>query len=168
MRKEHFQYLVIALGVLAPVAIVLYSLRSEDKLDPPGVLEQKVLNAASTAERIDAAKGLICHGPAARREVRRALAQSRQNDPEVRACLLQATMAIRDWRSLPEIFAAMGDSDTTIRGRAGAAAQQIMGADFQFRAADPSEKRAAILTVMRREYDLVKARYPEFYPEQEE
>jgi hypothetical protein len=167
MTKEHVYYVVIALGFLAPV-IYLVSSSSGDKLEPPGVLEQKVLNGKSTDERTNAAQGLIRHGAVARKEVRRALAASRESEPEVRAYLLQAAMNIKDWRSLPEMFVAMEDSDEVVRGRAAAAAAKIMGMDFGFRATDPPEKRAKILAEMRREFKVVEPKYSTFYSDQEE
>ena len=51
-------------------------------------------------------------------------------------------MAIKDWRSMPEIFEAMG-SDPVVRGRAAAAAVAITGIDEKFLANEPLEKREA-------------------------
>jgi hypothetical protein len=168
MQKEHIYFGIIALGILAPVIYFVTAFSSGEKLDSPGVLEEKVLHGESVDERVNAAQGLIQHGTAARKEVRRALAASRQNDPEVRAYLLQAAMGIKDWRSLPEMFAAMEDPDATIRGRGATAAVKIMGMDFGFRANDPPEKRKKILAEMRREYKASEPKYPQFYSDQEE
>jgi len=168
MRKEHVYYVVIALGVLAPVIYIAGASSLAGKLEPPEVLEQKVLHGNSTEERLAAAKGLIQHGASARKEIRRALADSRQNDPVVRACLLQAAMQIQDWRSLPEVFEAMGDPDVEVRGAAAAAAVRISGLNDGFLANDQPEKREKIREKMRLEFEAVKHRYLKFYPDQEE
>jgi hypothetical protein len=168
MKKEYLYYGIIALGVVVPAIYFLGLSGSGKNLVPPGALEEKVLHGESTDQRIEAAKGLIQHGPAARKEIRRALAGSRQNDAEVRILLLQAVASIEDWRSLPEIFVAMEDPDKAIRGRAGAAARVIMGMHVQFRADDPPEKRAKDLEIIRDEYKAMVPRYPKYYRGQEE
>ncbi len=168
MRKEHVYYGIIALGVLAPLIYLLRGSASATKLDPPGVLVEKVLHGDSVDEQVSAAKGLILHGAAARKEIRRALAASHESDPQVRAYLLQAVTQAKDWRSLPEIFAAMEDPDAVVRGRAAAAAVKIMGKDYGFRANDPPEKRAKILATIRHDAEALKSRYMKFYSDQEE
>ena len=62
----------------------------------------------------------------------------------------------------------MEDDDPLVRGRAGAAARQIMGVDFHFRANDPPEKRAKALAAIKSEYQAAIGRYKLFYAEQEE
>lgn len=170
MKREHFYYVIIASGALAPAIYMacVWASNSARKLDPPEVLKEKVLHANSTEERLAAAKAMMRHGTAARKEIRETLAASRQSEPEVRACLLQAAMAIKDWRSLPEIFEAMGDPDATVRGRAAAAAVAISGIDDKFLANDPLEKREKIREKMRRECESLKSRYAKFYSDQEE
>ena len=170
MKKEHVYYFVIALGAVIIMTYFtgFFSSSSAAKLDPPDVLKETVLHGTSTAEQLAAAQELIQHGPAARKEIRETLAASRQSDPQVRACLLQAVLVIKDWRSMPEVFEAMGDPDPEVRGWAAAAAVAITGLKGGFLANDPPEKRAAILAKMRRDYESVKSRYPKFYPDQEE
>lgn len=175
MQKQHVYCLVIALGIVAPIVSCYLCQSTEEKLDPPEVLSERVLNEDSTEAQVEAARELVRYGeptrtdyqPAARREIRRALARSHGKDPEVRKTLLQAAMKMRDWRSVPEVFKAMEDPDPAIRGRAGAAARIIMGADFYFRANDPPEKRAEIIAVMKREYERMQSIYPIVYPDQE-
>ena len=168
MKREHVYYLVIALGALVTVCYFTGFSSSAAKLDPPQVLAERVLHGNSTPEQVAAAQGLIQHGPAARKEIRETLAASRQCDPQVRACLLEAVLVIKDWRSMPEIFEAMGDPDPLVRGRAAAAAVAITGIKNGFLANDPPEKREQIRAKMRREYESVKSRYRGYYPDQEE
>ena len=89
MKKEYVYYIIIALGVLAPTIYFVSSSFSAKKLESPAVLEEKVLHGSSKEVRVAAAKGLIQHGPAARQEIRRALAASHDSDPEVRVYLLR-------------------------------------------------------------------------------
>ena len=171
MKKEHVYYVMIALGVLAPTIYVLYTIGGglfAKNLESPAVLEEKVLHGSSVEERVAAAKGLIQHGAAARKEIRRALGASHDSDPEVRVYLLQAVTVIKDWRSLPEIFAAMEDPDVTVRSRAAAAAMKIMYSDSGFRAEDPPEKRKKVLATIRRDPEYLERKYKKFYPDQKE
>jgi hypothetical protein len=169
MKKEYVYYVVIALGALTVVNYFTgFFTSSAARLDSPRVLAEKVLHGDSTAERLSAAQGLIQHGPAARKEIRETLVASRGSDPQVRVCLLQAVLAIKDWRSMPEVFEAMRDPDPLVRGGAAAAAVEITGLKNGFLANDPPDKREKIREKMRRDYESVKSRYRSYYPDQEE
>jgi len=61
--------------------------------------------------------------------------------------------AMRDEDSMPSLLRAMEDSDPLIRGRAGAAVQKIMKADYYFRAEDPPHRRAETLAEIRRVWE---------------
>jgi hypothetical protein len=99
---------------------------------------------------------MIRHGRRARVEVGRALANYRGEEPEVLVPLVQATMKAGSWQSLPRLFQLMEHSDPRIRGKAGAAASGLMGADYYFRADDSPEKREEILARMRVIYERMK------------
>jgi hypothetical protein len=169
MKREHVYYAVIALGVLVVFCYFTgFFFSSSTRLESPQMLAEKVLHGSSTAEQVAAAQGLIRHGSAARKEIRETLAASRGSDPQVRVYLLQAVLSIKDWRSMPEIFEAMGDPDPQVRGGAAAAAVAITGLNDGFLANDPPEKRELIRKKMRREYEAVKSRYRTYYADQEE
>jgi hypothetical protein len=168
MRRAYAYLLAIGLGLLVLSLWLHGCWRSAEKLDTPAALAQRVRDGASTEERVAAARGLTRCGAAARQEIRRALAESRDAPPEVRCALLEAAMKIRDWRSLPEVFAAMDDADVAVRGRGGAAAREISGADNRFRADDPPEKRGKLVNELREAFQRSGSNYAKAYPDQEE
>ena len=147
--RNTLYYPILGAGVLIGVVVLGIWLWSRDRLDPPEVLADRILNSPSAEERAAAARDMIRHGTRAREEIGRVLAGYQGDEPEVMVPLLQAAMKARTWQSLPQLFELMEHSDPRIRGKAGAAASRIMGADYYFRADDPPQQRAEVLTRMK-------------------
>ena len=170
MERQHIYVLVggvgIAMAATMAVVIAYCYVPSDERLDSPAVLEEKVLHGDTTEEQVQAARDMIRHGEAARVQIRRALTEYQGDAAEVKAPLLMATMKTKDWRSMPKVFKMMEDPDPLVRGRAGAAAREIMGGDCFFRANDPPEKRAKIIELMKEEYQIMLPRYHEYYTDQ--
>lgn len=168
MRREPIYYAVIGVGVLAIVGVVVWNTWPEQRepLPPPQVLAEQLDNATTKEERVEAARAFIRHGDAARVEVRAALEQHKQYEAEVVAPLLQATMKNRDYRSLPTLIDLLEDEDPNVRGRAGAAIQKILGADFGFRANLPKEEREKIIEFIKQDYEQARPRLPVVYESQ--
>ena len=169
MDKQYVYYGVIAGGVLVMVAVAVFSLlgESEEPLDPPAVVERRLTTGETKDTKIKAARDLVRHGTRARMEIRRAVQQHEQYEPEVLAPLLQATMKTRDYRSMPELLELLEHEDPIVRGRAGAAVKKILGADLGFRAYDPPDKRAETIAKIRADYEVALPRMREFYGHQE-
>ena len=162
MRKTVY-YLILGAGVLTGIVVLAVGFWPEDRLDPPEVLEDRILNSPSVEEQAAAARDMVRHGRRARAEVGRVLAKYEGNNPDVMVPLLQAAMKARTWRSLPRLFQLMEDPDPRIRGKAGAAARKIMGADYYFRADDPPKERAEALARMKAIYEHMKPDLNGFY-----
>jgi len=127
---------------------------------------ERVETAPTEVERSQAARDLVRHGEAAREEIHTALVRKQPEEPEVIAPLLQATMKVRDHRSLPTAIDLLDHPDPLVRGRAGAAVREILGADFGFRANDPPEKRAKVVAMIKADYANAHQRIGEFYESQ--
>ena len=159
MKKEHVYYVMIALGVLAPTIYVLYTIggglfgkiSNHQRCSKRRFCMAVRLRSGWRGEGTDPARSGCPEGnppgPGA----------SHDSDPQVRVYLLQAVTVIKDWRSLPEIFAAMEDPDAIVRGRAAAAAMKIMDSDSGFRADDPPEKRKKVLATIRHDAEALKS-----------
>ena len=170
MKREHVYYAIIGAGLLTILGIALWQLQppQADPLDPPDVLVERLNSDASVDEKVEAARGFVRHGEAARREVRAALQQHEVYEPPVVAPLLDATMKNRDYRSMPVVLELLEHPDPQVRGRAGAAARRIMGADFGYRANAPVQEREEIIAVMREDYKNGLNGLYEFYRDQPE
>lgn len=156
--------LIIAGGVIAAlVSAVRWLWPDEPRLDPPQVLEEQVRSATSTEQKVEAARQLVRHGPQASPQIGRLLREYRADEPEVMVPLLEAAGKARRWQELPRLFELMEHPDVRIRGKAGAAARVIMGADYGFRATDPPQKRAEDLARMKAIYREMLPRLQEFY-----
>ena len=155
---------LIALGTLAVVALLLvWSLRPESSSPPQKLVDILLREETTSDEDVNAAYGLLQHGRMARAEIRHVLIHYGGDDPEVTEALLQAATTAREWRSLPRVFELMEHPDLQIRGRAGATARVIMGADFDFRAAHSPRRRAASIAMMKAEYEIARPVYEELY-----
>ncbi len=156
--------LIIAGGVIAAlVGAVRWLWPNEPRLDPPQVLEEQVLDASTTEQKVQAARQLVRHGPQASPQIGRLLQEYRDDEPEVMVPLLEAAGKARRWQDLPRLFELMEHSDPRIRGKAGAAARTIMGADYGFRATDPPQKRAEDLARMKAIYREMLPDLQQFY-----
>ena len=77
-----------------------------------------------------------------------------QDQPvESRAAAIEALGLTEDWSSIPVLLEICDDPNPLIRGRAGVALQRIIGADYQFRADDPPNKRQKAIETMRFIFD---------------
>ena len=167
MRNTGY-YLIVGAGFLTGIVVLCICFWPGRRLDPPEVLKHRILNSRSAEEKASAARDMLRHGARARVQVRRALAEYEGHDPGVIVPLLQATMKARDWRSLPELFKRMEHPHPRIRGKAGAAARMIMGADYYFRANDPPQKRKEVLARMIAIHERMLPDLQRFYEEQKE
>lgn len=161
--RQTIYYLILAAGALTAVVILSIRFWSIDRLDPPEVLEERILSSPQAEEKAAAAHDLVRHGKRARAEVGRLLSNYRDDDPQVMVPLLQAAMKARTWQSLPRLFDLMEHPDARIRGKAGAAASKIMGADYGFHADDPPKDRARVLAKMKAIYEQMKPDLQRFY-----
>jgi len=89
-------------------------------------------------------------------DLRKVVAES--TSPRARAAAIQALGAFNDFESMPAILAALDDSDSLVRGRAGVAAANLIGADYHFRADDPAPKRRAIIGAIAKSYEKMLKR----------
>jgi hypothetical protein len=159
----------IAAGILAAVFVVWWFLPSaSERLEPPEVLQERVLQGTTVEVQAEAAQAMVRHGPAAQPFIRQALAEYRGNDADVLVPLLQGAQRQRDWRNMNRLFELMEHADPRVRGKAGAAVVEIMGADYGFAASDPPAKRREVLGRMRAVYEKMKPKVEEYYRNQEQ
>jgi hypothetical protein len=156
--RQTIYYCVIGLGVLTGIVVLVRQFVSRERLDPPNVLAEQILENSPTEQRIRAAHDMVRHGSQARSEMHRVMSDLRTDDPEVMAATIEAAAAARCWQSLPRLFELMEHQDVRVRGKAGAAVGVIMGADYYFRAADPPEERAAKLALIKETYQHMNRR----------
>jgi hypothetical protein len=82
---------------------------------------------------------------------------------EVRAAAIQGLGEVADFESVPELLRLCNDPSPLVRGRAGAALCEILGADFPFEADLPAAQRAEVIDAMRRMYDQMRRHPPPKY-----
>ncbi len=167
MKRESIYYTVIGAGILVILAVVMWQFwpAANKPLDPPEVVAQRLDSSPTKEGKVQAAQDLVRHGPAAREQIRAAISHYEDYEPEVVAPLAQAAMKSEDYQSLPVLLRMMEDEDANVRGRAGAAVQRIMGADYGFRANMPADERARIIAQIQSEIVLFRDRFPEVYPQ---
>jgi hypothetical protein len=173
MRKEHLAIGGIVVGVFLFVCVIAYVAWPRQEMEPPEVLQEQIISGDSDEEKIAAAQKLIKHGRKARPQVRKTIESVQQQiakvekpkDTQVRlvAPLMQAAVSSGDWQSIPRLFDLMEHPDPRIRGRAGAAAQELLGADYYWRANDPPDKRKRLLNLMRDQYERMQGDLREHY-----
>ena len=83
--------------------------------------------------------------------------------PEVRAAAVQGLGEVADFESVPELLRLCNDPSPLVRGRAGAALCEILGADFPFKAEATPAERAETIDAMRRMYDQMRRHPPPKY-----
>ena len=156
---------ILIIAASAFVLTVLFWLwpAGEQPLDPPEEVAKRLETAKTTEEKVEAAQNLIRHGEVARTQIRFAIEQNTQAEPEVVAPLIQATVKSKDYHSLPTLIKLMESPDPVVRGRAGAAVQKLMGADYGFRAKMNSKERAKIIARIRAEHEFFKDRFAQVY-----
>lgn len=150
--RQTVYYVIIGLGILWGAVLLARWLWFGDRLAPPSVLADRILNAPSADEKISAARDMVRHGPAARSEMDRVLAGFRSDDPAVMVAVFEAAASAKCWRNLPKLFEWMEHPDARVRGKAASAVSAIMGADYFFRASDPPEQRAETLARIKMVY----------------
>ena len=136
---------------------------------PPQVLQERVVQGNSPEVQSRAAQDMVKYQPSeeARTSVHEALKEYRGNDPEVLVPLVQGVLKQRDYKSAPRLLDLMEHPDPRVRGKAGAALCEIMGADYGFRAADPPEKRREVLERIRAVYAKMAPKVERFYSQQQ-
>jgi len=112
-------------------------------------------------KRVAAVRDLSRHGYTAAPELRRVAQQA--TEPQVRAGAIQGLGEVRDWQSVDILIGELEHPDPLVRGRAGAALRKIMKVDFNFRAHDPADRRAAAIAHIRRLVNAARANGGAFY-----
>ena len=167
MKQSHLLGLACVAGVILLILLVWNFMGGvEPPLPPPAQLVDEVNSAATTEQRVAAARQLIRHGREARREVRSLLQSHSDYEPEVVAPIVQATGKNRDYRSMPLLLDLLDSPDPQVRGQSAVAVQKILGADFGFRANDPPEVRREVVKRMRADYAQALPRMQEYYSDQ--
>lgn len=164
--KSEIQYAIIGIGAITVLIVLGVSFWPSGGPPAPEEIVEQIETSPQVEQRAAAARQMVYHAPTARREVRQMLDKCDTTEPKVVVPLIEATMKSRDWRSVPRLFELMEHEDVRIRGKAGAAARVIMGADYFFRANDPPEKRAEKLALMRQSYQRMIPEFARVYPEQ--
>jgi hypothetical protein len=152
-RKIMQPVLFAAGGILFLVAVIVYWPRGSGGVDPQALARQ-ALEGATPQAREAAAVKLAALGERAHDLQVRVLNESR--DPNVRAAMIQGLAAQWEYGSMPAFLDAMNDESPLVRGRAGAAVQRMLGADFGFQYDDPPEKRKALIAGLRKEWEFLK------------
>ena len=146
--------LLIVLGVLLVVAVVVHGRRwlgsREEDLGPPEALAEEALQAPTLKQRESAALRMVRIGKPAVPHLNRVLVESKT--PEVRAACIQGLATHWYYEGMPALLDALEDDSPLVRGRAGAAVEKMLGADFGFRYNDPPEQRAKIVDTLRQEW----------------
>ena len=130
--------MIIGLGCLAVSSTVYFYCR-------PAVVGPEKSPPQSTAEQL---REILSGRPA-----KSSGASSQPPDGVARGRAAAKLGAMRDEDSMPCLLTAMEDEDPVIRGRAGAAVQKIMKADYYFRAEDPPKRRAEVLAEIKRVWE---------------
>ncbi len=143
--------------------LLVWFLTAKSSPAPQQLVDSLLHEETTTDEQVQAAHGLLRHGRNSRAEIRHVLIHYDGNKPEVIEALLQAATTAREWNSLPRIFQLMEHSDLQVRGRAGATARVIMGADFGFRAGHSPRRRAESIAMMKAEFEIARPVYEELY-----
>lgn len=154
---------VATLVVVGALVIVLWPQEAPQKSADDYLRD--VLEGETAAVRAGGAQGLLELGKQARAQIRRAIEEYEDGEVEVLLPLIRAVQRAEAWRGLPRLFDLMESTDRRIRGRAGAAAQQLMGAAYGFAAGAAEPERAAVIARMREAYEIpsYQARLQEFY-----
>ena len=158
-RRWFIAICALAVGVL----LLVWFLTAKSSPAPQQLVDSLLHEETTTDEQVQAAHGLLRHGRNSRAEIRHVLIHYDGNKPEVIEALLQAATTAREWNSLPRIFQLMEHSDLQVRGRAGATARVIMGADFGFRAGHSPRRRAESIAMMKAEFEIARPVYEELY-----
>ena len=131
MRRNFF----VVFGVLVALAVAVYGvlygwpvLFSGEQ--SPEELARSALEAPTPREQEEAVVQLAQFGTEAREQLRRVLAESKT--PRVRAACIRALAGQLDYDNMPAFLDALDDDSALVRGRAGAAVQQMLYADVAF------------------------------------
>jgi len=120
----------------------------------PDELVGVALESADPAEQEKAAVELAALGRPAMKHLQRVLAES-QSD-RVRAAVARGLASEPDYDSMPVLLDALADPSPVVRDRAGAAVQQLLGAEFQFAADAPPEERERDIAAIRKEWERLR------------
>jgi len=91
-----------------------------------------------------------------------ALLIDRGQRPEIRAAAARSLGRLRAFRALPSLIDTLTDPSVLMRGRAYASFQQILGARFRFRAADPPDRRREAIARIRAAYPRLKTKHDNY------
>jgi HEAT repeat protein len=142
--------LLAGAGVLILVFLSVYGLRAllfGDRQPTAQELVEQCLGQGSDDERVRAAVALSRH-PDASPEMLVLVAQEGRTDG-VRAAAIQGLGQLRDVDSLPFLIDWMEDDALLVRGRAGVAADQVLGMRFGFKAGESAKQRARSIMAYR-------------------
>ncbi len=154
----HKNLLLILAGALFVVLVLVYAvlfLRSSERQRSPEELVQVILESTDPVEQEKAAVELAGLGEPALEHMRRVLAESKSD--VVRGAAIRGLGSQFDYESMESLLDAMTDPSPLVRGPAGAAAQNMVGADFGFTAGAPPEKRERAIADIRGEWEIMRA-----------
>lgn len=154
--------LVLGAAVLFVALLGVYTWRwlgNFTESEAPEQLASAALDASRAGDRELATAKLADQATAepddrAKVQLRRVFRES--EIPEVRATAMMGLAHGWDYESVDEIIDALADSSPLVRGRAGAAIQQLFGVDFYFRAHDPQPERDKAIAAIRDWWDKLR------------
>lgn len=141
-------------AIVAGAVLVLPSILGCQRPPSPEELARQALEASSPGDQEVAAVRLAELGAEAKEHLQQVLAESQS--PAVRAACIRGLAAQRDYDSMPAFLDALDDESELVRGRAGVAVQELLGADFGYRHNAPPKQRKAKIKQLRQEWERVK------------
>jgi len=170
MSKNWIYGVICGLCALVLVSLAIAYSWPEPAPPPAEQLTTEIVESNDKAMRLAAIRKLGNQGRAARPEVARAFASVKtkidggeEPDEQVVITMVQAVAATDDWQSLPSLFDLMEHPNARIRGKAGAAAQKLLGADYFWRANMPRRERQKLIDQMREEFGFMQPALEESY-----
>ena len=167
MNKQTLSVIAFILAALITTWSVVRFLKRppvETPLEPAVVLQERIESAQPLEVRVEAARRLARHGVQARQEIRQVFQTARaQEETEVLLPIMTAIGESREWKEIPSLVELMRHPDIRVRGRAGAIAQRLIGADYGFRAELPEAESNAVIAKIEEALPVMQPRLQEFY-----
>lgn len=154
MRKA----LYVTAGSLAALTISVYGwawVASSGGDRSPGQLADRALQAPTETEQIEAALALAsCKGHEAKLEMQRVLTTSSVST--IRAAMIESLASQGAYEYMTLFLDALDDENPWVRGRAGAAVQQLLAQRYDYHPEDSAAQRAPAIQAMRRDWEKIK------------
>ncbi len=155
-RRRMSRNLIVVACALVVVTITYfgYGWLFAEQPSSPQELAQTALEADSADERETAVAQLSGLGRESTEHLQRVMIKS--NSPAVRATAIQGLARQWDYDSMDAIIDALDDDNPLIRGRAGRAAERMLGLRFDFRYDAPVEERKVKIKLIRAAWRKMK------------